>query len=586
MTPDGRHAPRPRDVRRSPGLTPVEPTRARTREQALLDLQQVVGNHAIQAMLGYPGPVREPPPGDVGASDSLRAVARKESGTGDGQRAAKRKKVVDATAAAVRDRLSYGAFDWAITDAEARESLDLLGRLRGDALDDALRQLGTRYVRRLLDNLPGDARRTSGYTKLIVALGPAGVRPYVESLLSYGVFDWVITDHEVTQVLRIVRALDTASQTTLLSRINSSGRLARLIDNANATHHRDSIQPLIRSWPKGEALSPDQKTILRVIFQSTGDGQLGTLKLCMAQRFDLQIGGATTAAAAKETAIEWEPGGLRRTYPVLEALPAAHVAANARLISLGRYVASGVGGYYWRNEAAIGYDPGRLRDRQRSDEGDPLVGVNRFDKVVRHEVGHAVDSRLGWSRGAEAAKASRGGWRSYADLAACAGAMVHDAADAISRLEAAQRTDVIAKMVKAMQDRNPSLDDLKGAIRGLDWYDDLPAATRRAVLADPSLTALRAGLRKPWYGDPNGGIHLGQHVYQESYEHDWTRYRHDARSRKVSQYQFRAPGEWFAEAYAAYYEPDRRGRGAKLADRDSDTKSYFDTTVHVLAKSR
>jgi hypothetical protein len=55
---------------------------------------------------------------------------------------------------------------------------------------------------------------------------------------------------------------------------------------------------------------------------------------------------------------------------------------------------------------------------------------------------------------------------------------------------------------------------------------------------------------------------------------------HDARKRQVSNYQFRAPGEWFAEAYAAYYQPDPRGRGARLADADKPTKEWFDRNVH------
>ena len=41
-------------------------------------------------------------------------------------------------------------------------------------------------------------------------------------------------------------------------------------------------------------------------------------------------------------------------------------------------------------------------------------------------------------------------------------------------------------------------------------------------------------------------------VYHEAYGGRWVSYEFAARARGVSGYQFRAPGEWFAELYAAY----------------------------------
>lgn len=42
-------------------------------------------------------------------------------------------------------------------------------------------------------------------------------------------------------------------------------------------------------------------------------------------------------------------------------------------------------------------------------------------------------------------------------------------------------------------------------------------------------------------------------VYQEAYAGRWVSYLADARKKGVRGYQFRAPGEWFAEVYAAYF---------------------------------
>ena len=42
-------------------------------------------------------------------------------------------------------------------------------------------------------------------------------------------------------------------------------------------------------------------------------------------------------------------------------------------------------------------------------------------------------------------------------------------------------------------------------------------------------------------------------VYHESYEGQWVSYQLSARKTEVTEYQFRAPGEWFAEVYACYF---------------------------------
>ncbi len=45
---------------------------------------------------------------------------------------------------------------------------------------------------------------------------------------------------------------------------------------------------------------------------------------------------------------------------------------------------------------------------------------------------------------------------------------------------------------------------------------------------------------------------LGKRVYHEGYPNTWFSYLADARKRGITSYQFRAPGEWFSELYAAW----------------------------------
>jgi hypothetical protein len=65
---------------------------------------------------------------------------------------------------------------------------------------------------------------------------------------------------------------------------------------------------------------------------------------------------------------------------------------------------------------------------------------------------------------------------------------------------------------------------------------------------------------------------VGTRVYQQSYATEWWSYELGARGSSVSQYQFRAPGEWFSEIYAAYYL-------GKL--RDAKAKKWMEEEVHA-----
>lgn len=50
-----------------------------------------------------------------------------------------------------------------------------------------------------------------------------------------------------------------------------------------------------------------------------------------------------------------------------------------------------------------------------------------------------------------------------------------------------------------------------------------------------------------------GSAAVNNRVIQETYKGKWRSYSLAARDDAVTSYQFRAPAEWFAEIYAAYY---------------------------------
>ena len=475
----------------------------------------------------------------------------------------------------VREKLSYGVFDWAITDADAMEALALLGTIPAANLAAQLQLLGDRFVTRLLENLPDAAKTGEVYRRVVEAAGAGRTVEHATEQLSYGLFDWAITDTEVTRVYNILVNLPAAQQEELLGQLNDRGRLSRLISNSNSGHHALYIRPWISSL--GVAAVPTQRLrgILRIIVTESPDSELETLRLATEKRFRVAVG-RTAIPSVSASAADWNPSTLRETYLVLDRLPEAHVAANSELLRLGQFSqAAAAGGGL---TAGI-YSPGRRE-----------LGINVRARDIRgtahHEVAHAVDEAIGWSTGPEPARPQRGGWHVYgANYNTCATAMVADSNGAIqTTLNVAQRNDVVSEMATAMGNR--SVAGMDGRIRNLPWFAGLAEPVRTSVPNDRALAALGIGLNQPWFNAAGGGEHLGPHVYQESYANSWVRYRHAARARKVSLYQFRDPRDWFAEAYRFYYMPDSRGRGMKLADHDPDTKTYFDTNVHTAAGTR
>lgn len=489
----------------------------------------------------------------------------------------------------VRRKMSYRFTDWAITDAEARDSLALLGKIPPKKLAGELARLGSKYVSRLLDNLPEADKKGDAYRRVVEALGPAGVMPYATEQLDYGLFDWAITDAEVSRVFHLFATLPAGQKESFLGGLHAAGRLTRLIDNAGAEHLRRHIQPWVASLPRG-GLTTAQKAILRDIVEELPGSALALLTLATETRFNVTVGRTTDP---QRTPADWDPSRLRQTYLTLDTLPDAHTAHNSQLLRLGQFSQPATALDATRQAIVAGSYQGGLQELSVNREDvKPQPGssaappVSNLPGTLIHETGHAVDQQMGWSAGPEPAKPQRGGWKSYGRRhVECAHDMVEDSGGAIkTALKANERSDVETQIGATLQ--RPNADTLEDNIRRLPWFRALPAPTQKRVRADRALPAVGIGMKSPWFLATDGGEHLGAHVYQRSYATDWVRYRHEARSRRVTAYQFRDPGEWFAEAYAAYYAPDKRGKGAKLADKDADTKRYFDATVDPLAPSR
>lgn len=494
----------------------------------------------------------------------------------------------NATVSQVDDLLSYGAFDWAITDSEARSALSKLAALPMRGLQAAVGRIN---VDRLLSNLPNDCLGTADFCKVAVALGPSRIAPYLSDVLSYGIFDWAVTDSDARAVMAVLGILGAEQRVQVLTQLGREMQI-RFMENLPS---------------RGSALAAADKAVLKTIFDNAGS-DLTRLELAFSIRFNLDVHGNGGAS--------WDETGLRNAWSVLETLPAAHVEGNPELLQWIRYRnddgtnKNNHGGWYDDRQqvggkdnadfrgAGINYNPNNMGGTQDSsfdqdgdgtiaaNEKDPLHGVNRFNKVVRHEVGHAVDVQIGAVGRYCLGKPKGGNWADYGSAkATCIDAMVTASAGGVSTASA--KTAIVAQLNRDATPANAA--NALANVQALAEYQAMTQAEKDAVDADPIFTALTQALDDPWYNHlPDGGAPLGGRIFQRSYGSQWTSYAVEARARKVSQYQFRAPGEWFAEAYAAYYEPKADGTcdHSTLNAIDPDTKSWFDANVDGIAGTR
>ena len=129
--------------------------------------------------------------------------------------------------APVEELLTSRRLDGAISPAAAEEALRLILGLPEHELVAQLATLDEVHKARLLSNLPNETKTTDRYRRLLTALGPVGLLPYVSRLLSYTLFDWKIREYEVAEVRRVLAALPPDQRAELLHRLGDLRR-ARL----------------------------------------------------------------------------------------------------------------------------------------------------------------------------------------------------------------------------------------------------------------------------------------------------------------------------------------------------------------------
>ncbi|GAB2673712.1 hypothetical protein GCM10027271_38130 [Saccharopolyspora gloriosae] len=235
---------------------------------------------------------------------------------------------------------------------------------------------------------------------------------------------------------------------------------------------------------------------------------------------------------------------------------------------MDRAAMSGMEGIGSKSDRALGI--GRGERHVMAGVSDELAHGNLVEWTVRHEVGHAVDEMVEWNLGL-AEQERFGGWRVHLD------ADMEDVARAVFRqagllavLPATNERIAIGTLALRLGAESVR-EDAVGKAGWLHKYFDRfarylepPELDRRRDLA---LRFIRFALAQPWSLDDGGAsvLDVGGRTYHVDQHGKWVSYSTEQRSsHALSNYQFSNPQEWFAEAYAAYYDP-KSGVGDRLS---------------------
>jgi hypothetical protein len=221
-----------------------------------------------------------------------------------------------------------------------------------------------------------------------------------------------------------------------------------------------------------------------------------------------------------------------RVYDMMGTVPKKQ--AKQRKLKKLTYTSDDSSGAYGNAEVEMG-DFGDATGTENYEIDGKTIPANSFDVTMLHEMGHALDDRHG-IMAKHMAKPACGGWRTESKES------VADALLAFFKKKVKVGKEIDDKaardaIVAALSGTTPTA---PAGAKDSDWQKVI------AFLADYPAKVI--GSYKPWF---KAAVDVDGRAYIQSYSSRWNSYVVASRATtKVNDYQWRAPGEWFAEVYA------------------------------------
>ncbi|GGH24175.1 Chromosome segregation ATPase [Cribrihabitans marinus] len=282
-------------------------------------------------------------------------------------------------------------------------------------------------------------------------------------------------------------------------------------------------------------------------------------KKALEMRFGIELKQTTDSAGnIPDTATDVPAPNVTRLFGVMAGLDDAHTVDNPSMGLVQRFgTQKGSSSFGWEwddpnkqvkkniklrigraempEETVIGqeWELGEIDENCKPADDAP---AQKFSWTTLHEIGHAVDDKYGvMDRNGTSAK--YGAWKEY-------GGDVSEIARKAAE-EFNYSKDYIASYLSKPGGNYPHPEP-EGGASPEEW-------DQRRLEAEAWCDSIRKA-NSIWYSaSETKRLKIGGRVYQEAYDGKWVSYDFAARSQGVRGYQFRAPGEWFAEVYAAFH---------------------------------
>lgn len=248
---------------------------------------------------------------------------------------------------------------------------------------------------------------------------------------------------------------------------------------------------------------------------------------------------------------------IKAFYQAMADLPTSDTLDNDSMQKFSVMDANGNGSFYQGTDKRVVMSEGNAMYSTAYNFGSPHeVGdvpddcqpanddpVSFFNWNTLHEVGHAVDDKHGYMN-TNGKNQSHGGWEEY-------GRNIKPVGEALKTKFEYDLDYILAYLAHNNNPPIPEKPETEGCSPE-EWE-----SRRLAVRAYIDMASVG---NKPWSSMSIAGrLEINGRVYQESYDNDWKSYSLAERSKGITGYQFRAPGEWFSELYAAYHSGKLKG---------------------------